>query len=68
MKQGMFELVVFILITLIIELALVDVFLVQQSAMALFMLIFVTAFMMIPTWIVIIKFTIKECRRNKEDC
>jgi hypothetical protein len=67
MKQNTFELVVFILLTLIIEIALIDLFIIQQSAMALFVLIVITALMIMPLWITIIRFGIKEYKRNRED-
>ena len=67
MKQNTFELVVFILLTLIIEIALIGVFVIQQSAMALFVLITITTLMIMPLWITIIRFGIKEYKRNKED-
>jgi membrane protein YdbS with pleckstrin-like domain len=67
MKQNTFELVVFILLTLIIEIALIDLFIIQQSAMALFVLIAITTLMIMPLWITIIRFGIKEYKRNRED-
>ena len=67
MKQNTFELVVFILLTLIIEIALIDLFIIQQSAMALFVLIVITTLMIMPLWITIIRFGIKEYKRNRED-
>jgi membrane protein YdbS with pleckstrin-like domain len=67
MKQNTFELVVFILLTLIIEIALIDLFIIQQSAMALFVLITITTLMIMPLWITIIRFGIKEYKRNRED-